>query len=1178
MRRPSFLLVPAIVVIIAILAAPGSLGGGASARTNAPVRAAEMPAPMAPNPSADARISQIERTLHQDGVPAEDIHLPNFPGADPGRAGVVAPSYTQAPAPMGVADLGLRTVGTATVPYVLNTTSVVGTTTFDSAQSVYLDGDGPDMFGVQMNAVATHVTLFGRSSYEFWAQDYMTYTSSNGTLTFGDNVWNFSNPAAVISSNVFFAHGPNGVLVAPVYYFAAGPSFHVAFPFTVKFDLNATTVGRRAELFFNYSISAPSLHTSGSFDHVVFNSLRPFSFAHSPVPQFQANGTGYDPLGLPNDLELDLCGSANGDTTTFVLLHALFSIATLNASATIPHYEPIPSAYDTGSDTGESSNGVGVFYNATDAGPVPVAILTVGPSFLYGLWNLSGTPGYRTLSATITPINSFLFVTPGTAYNANVAQWAPTLGFGTGPAILAFPNGGNYYFEWLLSDYRPVHRSLNPPANGTAKLTVTMARENALGVYTPLIAWGDPELAALTASGAGTAASPYVLEANQYHPISAVFGAMNYFFFPVFPGILLVDTNATVHIIPPSLAIAYPANVAANLSLAGLPPSNHLQVQFWEVRNVTLEGGSAITGWLSSNQGFDAVAEVMFWDSTGNLVAGNTFYDQGISLAFYGGSDNTVWGNSFLNSTAAATNQSAVENSGSNTTGIWESESGDLIYNNYFALPAPAYTPVIDPLSCESFCRAVLYRDAWNVSYEPADVVLVVLGTNLSGSIIGTTYQGGNYWSNYGTPANPLGVLPYNDGGRITFEGDYHPLVRSPAYPVAVDELGLAAGAVWGVEVSGIAYRTNLTVLTVYSPNGTYNYTVLLPNGYTASASGNFTVNGTGTEVTVTFTPLIAVTFLESGVLAGWSWNVTLELLNSTGAVISNVTGNSTNGSLVLEVVPGTYDTNATSYGFLGPPNGTLDVGSVAPPPQPINFTLEPILTFDESGLPAGTPWTVLIARGSFSENFTSVSTSLLLTLFELPSALYDWNASAAGYTVTPSRGLDTPGEVATYDLSFTVVRGTIAGTVNVASAEVWIDGVQVTLTNGAFSAPESPGIDSMVVVAAGYRTYFNNVTVTSGKTTTVPIVLIALPTAPSSTGPAGISDLGWTIIGALAVVAAIGLLLAIAARRQGRAPPPPTPYSGTSAPSIAAVAPAARPPWQEDADDTAVSPPSPPR
>lgn len=1157
-----FPLVAAVIALTVVMALPGPLGGAASLRSAAP---SDPGVPAAPaHSSADARIQQIEQTLRQDGVPSQYAHLPNIRGADPGRPGQVAPTYDEAPAPMGLADLGLRNVSGTLAPYLLDTSSVTGTASFANAQSVYLDGDGPDMFGLQLNAVATNVTLFGHATYQFWAQDFLSYTSSDGTLTFGDNLWNLSSPTGLISSNALYSHGPNGTMVAPVYYFALGPTFTVHYPFSVTFSLNAATFHNRPAIYFNYTLVASALTASGSFDRVVFNSSFFPPMFPAKVPQFQANGTGVDPYGLPNDLELVLVGNDDGDTTTFFALDAQLSLSTWNASATA--YQPVPSAYDAGSDTGETSDGVGVYYNATAGGAtLPQAILTVGPSFLYGLWNYSDNPGYRTLSAGAAPTNAFLFVTPGTAYNASIAQWVPTFADVSGSEAIAFPNEGNYHFDWFLSDYRPVHRSLDPAANSTTKVVANMVRATTFGVYTPLLAWGDSELASISSSGNGTAGSPYQIEANQYHAIGPEFGALNDFFFPVFPGILLVDTNASVRVTPPSFAITYPPSVAANLSAAGLPSTNHLQLEFWNVTNMTLEAAPGISGWLSSDLGFFPVGAVILWDSTGNLVAGNTFYDQGISLALYGGSQNTVWGNSFLNSTAPATNASAVENSGNNTTGIFESESGDLIYNNYFSLPAPAYTPTLDPLSCQIVCEPAVYTDRWNVSSAPANTTNVVLGTNLSGSIIGTTYQGGNYWSNYGTPANPLGVLPYNDGGRITSGGDYVPLVRSPAYLVAVNELGLGPGAVWGVEVQGVAYRTNQSVLTLYAPNGTFGFSVILPVGYTAPALGNFTVNGTGTEVTIVFTPLVALAFVESGLVPGWNWNVTIGPANLSEP---NETENSSNGSIVFELVPGSYSFGVGSYGYnASPSSGTVDLPSGGTSSQSIVFSILPILTFEESGLRSGTAWTIEITGGPAPENFTSVATSLVLSIFDLPTGAYSWTASAANYTATPGAGSGNSTEPAVVPLSFQVISGTLAVSVNVPGVELWINSSEFNLSNGSFRIAEAPGTYPIVVVASGYATYYNNVTVTSGKTTALPIALTALP----ATGPGGISYLGWAIIAVLAVAAAAGLLLAARSRR-GRPPPPVAPFAGTSASAV-------RPPWQEDPADTSVEPPQlPPR
>ena len=1175
-----------IALLFAVPTAAGVGASGGSTHGAAPRPVGASPSAAAPSPAAPSapagRVTQLESleaALHRDHVPAAVAHPPNILGARPGRSGPVAPTYGAAPAPMGLADLGLENASGTTVGYDLNTSSVEGAADLTRAESVYLDGDGPDTFGIQMNAVATNVTLFGKSSYQFWAQDFLSYTPSNGSLTLGDNVWNLSDASGNLSANAIYAHGPNGTVVAPIFYYAIGPTFTVSYPFNVTFYLNATDVGNRPTLFFNYSIRSAALTASGSFDYVIFNSSRLLPFTPAPVPQFQANGTGLDPFGLPNDLELVLVGDDDGDTTTFFDLVASFALATWDAGTHA--YVPIASALDVGSDTGETSDGVAVTYadNATTGATIPVAQLTLGPSFLQGLWNDSGAPGYRGVSLRVIPTNAFVLVNPGTAYAATAAQWVPTIPLVGGPRVnVTLPPTGDYFVETMLSDYTPVGTGYTPtslPANATTRVGITLTRTVSAGVYTPLLAWGNAELRAISASGSGTAAAPYVLERNQVGPIAPVFGAVNDFLFPVFPGLLLIGTTDYVHATPPTFEIAYPTAVAANLSAAGLPTKNDLQIECWNVSNVSLLDTPEISGWLSADVPFSPSAEVILWGSTGNLVAGNTFYDEGIALATYGGSNNTIWGNSFLNSTPPAPNLSAVFNAGNNTTGLFESESGDLVYNNYFAVPAPAYTPTIDPVSCQNICEPVTYTDTWNVSYAPAATVVAVLGTNLSGSIIGTTYQGGNYWSNYGTPSNPLGVLPYNDTGRITVGGDYLPLVRSVAYAVSVDESGLATGTVWGVTALGATTSTNATELTIFAPNGTFNYTVEVPAGYSGPANGSFAVNGTGTAFTLTFVPLVAVEFTETGLVAEWAWNVSLTLGGSPPALVAN----SSATSLTIDVAPGSYDYAVGSYGYLATPaTGTLTVGATPGAPVAVAFAILPVLNVTATGFPAGeVDWTVYVTDSAGEQAYTSNALSIALSIFQVPAGPFSWDTKAPGYSAEPAAGSGVVPGSTNVTVTFAYLVGTLEGTVSPAGAELWVGLILVPLAAGAFLVHLPEGLYAITVIAPGFVSYYNNVSVVSAETSTLAIVLTAVPSSPSS-GPLGVSPLGWGLIGALAVLAAVGLAAAvIARRRRPPAPPPVTPYVAAPAAAAAeATSPTRTPaPWEEGPADSSAEPPT---
>ncbi len=838
-------LLGATVALAAVL-----LLGPASQLTSAGTAGASTPAvslsPAATSAGA-SRALAIEGELRGSGIPARDIHLPDLSVPRPYPGELVGPTYHAAPAPMGVADLGLVNVSGTEQGTVLNTSSVEGTITLTNALSVNVDGDGPNMYGIQLNAVDTGVTLFGNASDEFWTQNFVSYTPSNGTLTFGDNVWNFSNYAAYLSPNAFYAHGPNGTLYAPVYYYAIGPTFTIHYPFTITFYDNSSVLFDRPAVYFNYTVSNSTMSVSGSYDYVVFNATADQA-RHLPRPipagVYQINGLQVDPVGLPNDLELDVVGNDDGDTTTFYQIDAALSLGTWSVARHA--FVPVTSAVDAGAETGETSDGISVSYQAS----APVADLQLGPSFLYGLWGDGGTPGAREVVQTLSPASTFLFVNPGASANASTAQWVPSSPSGT--TTFYVPNGGTYTLQYLLADHAPGSYSLRAANDATVRPSFTGAVDRALGVYTPLVAFGNGELSGLSSGGQGTLASPYVLDNNEYGPLDPEFAAWNDYQWPVFPGLLLYGTTDYVTVTAPAFEVVYPSWMNATVQQFGYPTTNDLQLWFWEASHVRLLGGT-VSGWLSAFLVGFPEGSVIFWNSSDNVVAGTTFDDEGDAIFLYGGTANTIWGSRFLPVAANATNASNVLNSGNLTEAINASESGDLIYNNYFAAPVPAITPTYDPVSCQILCVAASYRETWNVSYQPARDVRVVDGVALSGSILNLSWQGGNFWANYGTASDPYGVLPYNDSGLITVGGDYLPLTP-PLYSVSFSERGLPRGTVWSVTLNGVTFNTTSTSISFLDPNGSYAFTVPAVGGRSAFPSGgDVTVRGASVEIAVTF-------------------------------------------------------------------------------------------------------------------------------------------------------------------------------------------------------------------------------------------------------------------------------------------------------------------------------------
>jgi hypothetical protein len=488
----------------------------------------------------------------------------------------------------------------------------------------------------------------------------------------------------------------------------------------------------------------------------------------------------------------------------------------------------------------------------------------------------------------------------------------------------------------------------------------------------------------------------------------------------------------------------------------------------------------------------------------------------------------------------------------SNQTGVWESESGDLLYNNYFSVPSAAFTPTFDPLSCQISCVTATYKDTWNVTDESATASQTVLGVVLSGSIIGTSYQGGSFWSNYGMPSNPYGVLPYNDSGQITFHGDYVPLVPFTLYTVTFRETGLAAGVRWGVATAGATVNTTANSLVVEDPNGTnYAFSVLTPSGYTvAIPSGTFNVSGANLAVTVTFEPVFTATFQESGLPAGYAWNVSLIGPGTGGVAVVQAT---TNTSLNFSAVHGSYRFIASSAGYNAvPATGTIVLGpnNVT---TTITFTLAAELTFTETGLPGGTAWTVALTQGGATTQVSSVGPTITFNVFDSVAGPYTFQASSPGYNATPASGAGTLPANATQSVVFAARPGILGLTVTPTVAETfYVDGVLAGHVTGSFGWPLAPGIHAIELVASGYEPYFNNVTMTAGGSVSLHVTLVAVPSSSSS----GVGTLGWELIALLAAVAVVFLVTTLIFLRRARRPPagaatgPPQPWQEEAAPS----------------------------
>jgi PKD repeat protein len=808
----------------------------------------------------------IMQKIRAAGVPMTAAYLPNLMGQARMVNGLVSPLYTVGPAPMGIGDFGVRNVTGTPVGYTLQSTSWQGVITLNSINALYLDSGVPDWFGVQLNAVMDNTTVGKVTTNHYWIQNVIQYSTLTNSLTFLDNIWNFSNPSASEPAGTFYSYCPsgNGGPVPPVFYYCFGPTFTVPFPFTVhlyvnsSLTINVTANKAWSTVRFGYNIlngAGASIH-QGTYDTVLFNSNVSATPIPPPTPKFTVNGLAFNPAGLLDDSEIVIAGPGGGSTITVYAINGTEQLQYLDSVT--GRYASDPTAWNEGTDTGETAEGISEYY--TTAGTVG---LSLGPSIPMPFWNATptGNIGKSVVQGKVTPSNSFFFFNQGAVYNEAQAAWAPVPS--SGQYSWAVPPG-TYFVRTLASEYAPNATSMVLAA-GVHAYNVPMAPNRAYGVYAPLWAWTNGQIANISSAGGGTATNPYLLDNNQYGALDSVFGELNDFFFPVFSGIFLGYTNAYVDINQAaSLYVVYPASYDPALARFGLPNSNNLAIQAYYASSISI-WQSSISGWTSGFLFFGGIfapiGDIGFWGVTNSLIGQNFISDQGSALLTAMGGNNVIWGNTIVLGSELPSYYGAGF-----TLGIQVIEGNDLIYNNIVTTTIPAYAPNMNFYTG----APQINRDSWNLSgAEPASQVKTVNGYNLWGSSIGSPWQCGNLWGNYAPGAR----LPYNDTGFIGTGGDFCPYPLR-TYPVTFTESGLPGGT-WSVSLADLRQSAAAgSAISFQAPNGTWSFSAGAV-GHTATPSaGTASVTGAPTNVAISMSGALVATPLALPAAADVGVNV----------------------------------------------------------------------------------------------------------------------------------------------------------------------------------------------------------------------------------------------------------------------------------------------------------------
>ncbi|HEV2317379.1 MAG TPA: hypothetical protein VGV89_07385 [Thermoplasmata archaeon] len=228
-------------------------------------------------------------------------------------------------------------------------------------------------------------------------------------------------------------------------------------------------------------------------------------------------------------------------------------------------------------------------------------------------------------------------------------------------------------------------------------------------------------------------------------------------------------------------------------------------------------------------------------------------------------------------------------------------------------------------------------------------------------------------------------------------------------YSVGFSESNLPSGLSWSVTFDSVTH--SLTTdggtdsVTFSVPNGTYSYSIADISGWhisSGSYTGSVVVNGAGSTTAVTYMEVVySVKFSESGILSGHNWKVTFNgtamSLATDGATDTLTFASEPNGTYVYAITPNAgFQQSTIAY------SGSKTVNGAALAQVVVYSEFTYSVVFGETGLSAGTSWSVTIGATTLSSTGTTIT-------FAEPNGTYGytyanvpgWHITSGGYTGT---------------------------------------------------------------------------------------------------------------------------------------------------------------------------------
>ncbi len=347
-----------------------------------------------------------------------------------------------------------------------------------------------------------------------------------------------------------------------------------------------------------------------------------------------------------------------------------------------------------------------------------------------------------------------------------------------------------------------------------------------------------------------------------------------------------------------------------------------------------------------------------------------------------------------------------------------------------------------------------------------------------SGSITGSSYSFSLINGSYSYTISTVNRIYHANSGLFQVKGESlseRITFSKVLYTVTFTESNLPAETSWTLVFNGNSYTLTNTSYTFHVINGSYSYHATSTDYM--NISGSVLVKGSNKQVNLLFSlQMYALTFNESGLPQGSTWYVNLSNGMKSGAVSgSYYSFTITNGSYSYSIstTDKIYEPN--------PSSGLLKVNG-ASVSEPITFSkVLYTVTFKESGLPSGISWYV---KGAGSGNAPAGSPITFL----LTNGTYRFIIAntTAYYTTTEQFSITMNGRNITETVTY-LHYSYITGKISPSDGKVTVNGHKVTLSpTGSLNLSVAAGSYNVIISAKGYRTYYDNITVTNGKSVNI--------------------------------------------------------------------------------------------